>query len=175
MLLGFFYSKFKSKRVHELELENKRKQRLEITRVENSKLRQRIRVKQLRTFSYQLNFMLKSQISHIGHKRCIPENEFFSFMTEAIKSVMGVIETIDTVKSLRNISKEKLFLHKIPIHSLPKLLQVEVEDLCREMIEQEGIFLEFINSRLRKVSHSYSMAFSCYLSSCCQSFRFFVH
>ena len=78
MLLGFFYSKFKSLRVHELELENKRKQRLEITRVENSKLRQRIRVKQLRIFSYQLNFMLKSQISHIGHKRCIPENEFFS-------------------------------------------------------------------------------------------------
>ena len=175
MLLGFFYSKFKSLRVHELELENKRKQRLEITRVENSKLRQRIRVKQLRTFSYQLNFMLKSQISHIGHKRCIPENDFFSFMTEAIKSVMGVIETIDTVKSLRNISKENIFLHKIPIHSLPKLLQVEVEDLCREMIEQEEIFLEFINSRLRKVSHFYSMAFSCYLSSCCQSFRFFVH
>ena len=77
-----------------------------------------LRLKQLRIFSYQLNFMLESQISHIGHKRCIPENDFFSFMTEAIKSVMGVIEKIDTVKSLRNISKENIFLHKIPIHCI---------------------------------------------------------
>ena len=178
MLLSFFYSNgiFQSKGVREAkELEIKRKQKIEITRITKSKARQRVRVKKLRLFSSQLELMLKQQISHEGHKRCIPEDDFFSFMTEAIKSVMGVIEKIDTVKSLRNISKENIFLHKIPIQSLPKLLQVEVEDLCREMIEQEEIFLEFINSRLRKVSHSYSMAFSCYLSSCCQSFRFFVH
>ena len=178
MLLSFFYSNgiFQSKGVREAkELEIKRKQKIEITRITKSKARQRVRVKKLRLFSFQLELMLKQQISHEGHKRCIPEDDFFSFMTKAINSVKEIIDKIDSVKSLRNVSKEKLFLYKIPLHSLPKSLQVEFDNFCREMIEEEEISLEFINFRLKSVSNFYSMAFSCNLSSFCQSFCFFVH
>ena len=178
MLLSFFYSNgiLQSIEVGKAkELEIKRKQKIEITKIKKSKARQRIRVKKLRAFSSQLELMLKQQISHVGHKRCIPEDDFFSFMSKAINSVKEMIEKFDSVKSLRNVSKEKLFLHKIPLHSLPKSLQAEFDNFCREMIEEEEISLEFINFRLKSVSKLYSMAFSCNLSSCCQSFCFFVH
>ena len=142
--------------------------------INKSKARQRTRIEKLRKFSYQLNSMLLSQISHIGHIRCIPENDFLSLMTKAINSLKEIIEKVDAVKSLRNISKEKIILQRLPFHSLPKSLQVELEDFSREMIKQEDISLEFINLRLKDVSKLYSLAFSCILDGFCQSFCFFV-
>ena len=174
------------------ELEYWWKQKQEIQVIEKSKARQRYRIQQLIAFSVILDSMFKQQISHVGHRRYIPEKEFIFLMREASVILEELIKKCSAPKSLRDISKEKVFLHQIPYASLclealqnkdfsfikfdllPKTLQKEISELSVDINDQEAVSLNLINSCLISVSDLYNKAFSCNSSNICQAFCFYV-
>lgn len=174
------------------ELEQYLKRKQEMLIIEQSNERQRFRIQQLIGFSKIFDSMFKKQISHVGHRRCIPAKEFVSFMIEANIILEELNKKICAPKSLRDITKQKLFLHQIPHASicldtlqnknfsfikfdkLPKTLQLEMNEFCIESRNQEDSTLNLINSCLSCVSELYCKAFSCNSSSICQKFCFYV-
>ena len=198
VIMRFLYSNGMLKRIRVVSVEEAKeleywwKQKQEIQVIENSKARQRYRIQQLIAFSVILDSMCKQQISHVGHRRYIPEKEFMFLMREASVILEELIKKCSAPKSLRDISKEKVFLHQIPYASicletlqnkdfsfikfdlLPKTLQKEISELSVDISDQEAVSLNLINSCLISVSDLYNKAFSCNSSNICQEFCFYV-
>ena len=200
ILMRFLYSNGILKRIgvvsvaEGMELENWWKQKQEIQLIEKSNARQRFRIQQLIGFSVIFNSMFKNQLSHVGHRRYIPENEFICFMTEASIILEEFIKKCTKPKSLRDITKLKVFLDlpllpfdgicletlqnknisSVKSNMLPKTLQTEISEFYNDISDQENLSLNLINSCLSYVSELYCKAFSCNSSSICQKFNFYV-
>ena len=198
VITRFLYSNGILKRIRVVSVEEAKeleywwKQKQEIQVIEKSKARQRYRIQQLIGFSVIFDSMFKQQISHVGHRRYIPEKEFIFLMREASVILEELIKKCSAPKSLRDISKEKVFLHQIPYASLclealqnkdfsfikfdllPKTLQKEISELSVDINDQEAVSLNLINSCLISVSDLYNKAFSCNSSNICQAFCFYV-
>ena len=136
--------------------------------------------------------MFKKQISHVGHRRCIPAKEFVCLLKEANVILEELNKKICAPKSLREITKQQIFLHQTPhasicldtlqnknfslikFDTLPRTLQQEMNEFCIETRNQEDSTLNLINSCLSYVSELYCKAFSCNSFSICQKFCFYV-
>ena len=174
------------------ELEQYLKRKQEMVIINQSNVRQKFRIQQLKGFSEIMNSMFKQQKAHDGHPRCIPANEFVSLMKEANIILEELNKKICAPKSLRDITKQKIFLYQIPhasicldtlqnknfslikFDTLPRTLQQEMNEFCIETRNQEDSTLNLINSCLRCVSELYCKAFSCNSLSTCQNYRFYV-
>ena len=198
VITRFLYSNGILKRIRVVSVEEAKeleywwKQKQEIQIIEKSKARQRYRIQQLIGFSVIFDSMFKQQISHVGHRRYIHEKEFICLMRQASTILEELIKKCSAPKSLRDISKEKVFLHQIPYASiclktlqnkdfsfiksnlLPKTLQKEISELSVDISDQEVLSLNLINSCLISVSDLYNKAFSCNSSNICQEFCFYV-
>ena len=198
VVMRFLYSNGILKRIRVFneeegkELEHWWKQKQEIQIIEKSKARQKFRIQQLIGFNVIFNSMIEKQISHVGHRRYIPEKEFIFYMRDASIILEKTIKKCSAPKSLRDITKEKVFLHQIPnasicletlqnknlgfikYNTLPKTLQIEINELCADISDQEVLSLNSINSCLSSVSELYNKAFSCNSSSICQKYIFYV-
>ena len=124
VIMRFLYSNGMLKRIRVVSVEEAKeleywwKQKQEIQVIEKSKARQRYRIQQLISFSVIFDSMFKQQISHVGHRRYIPEKEFIFLMREASAILEELIKKCSAPNSLRDISKENVFLHQIPYASI---------------------------------------------------------
>ena len=113
VVMRFLYSNGILKRIRVFneeegkELEHWWKQKQEIQIIEKSKARQKFRIQQLIGFNVIFNSMIEKQISHVGHRRYIPEKEFIFYMRDASIILEKTIKKCSAPKSLRDITKEK--------------------------------------------------------------------